>query len=215
MEILEEKTKIEFNYGAIVGNSGTGKTTYVKTLLNAMSWDQLYIVDPNRQYADFTNTDKAVYITPGELKAALNVIGKRILLSQKKAILIIEDLTFTIDRLSETLQISTNKAKKIIFLLLENLRKYDVKVIVVMHDIDIDIVGKCDFKVFFQVPLTAYKAKMYGCLFGLDMNEVKTLMPYHYVSLSKNETKRGFIEPLESHVAIEKDKGFMVNELLQ
>lgn len=153
-------------------------------------------------------------MTPGELKAALNVIGKRMLLTQKKAVLVIEDLSFTIERLAESLQISSCKAKKIIFLLLENLRKYDVKVIVVMHDIDADIVVKCDFKVFFQVPLTTYKAKVYSALFSLDMTEIKTLPQYQYVCKGRTETQRGTVTALESHAAIEKDKSFMVKEML-
>ncbi|GAJ20295.1 unnamed protein product, partial [marine sediment metagenome] len=115
--------------------SGTGKTTYVKTLLNSLRWDKLYLCDPNRQYADYTMSENAEYISPNELKRALNVIGKRLLLTQKKGVLIIEDLNFTLTRLSETMEISIRRAKKIITLLLENLRKYDVKVIIIMHDI--------------------------------------------------------------------------------
>lgn len=203
-----------FSYLAVVGNSGTGKTTYVKTMLNAIKWDQLYVVDPNRQYGDFMREDNAAYITPNELKAALNVIGKKLLLTQKKGILVIEDLNFTLSRLSETLQISTNKAKNILYLLLENLRKYDVKVILVMHDIDRDLVGKCDTKVFFQVPLSNYKVREYSAVFGMDMNEVVRLPHYSYVSKNGSEMERGHIEALESHEQIEKDKSFMIRDIL-
>lgn len=77
---------------AVIGNSGTGKTTFVKRLLNSLSWDKLYLCDPNRQYADFTMDDRAEHISPSELKAALNMIGKRLLLTQKKGVMVIEDL---------------------------------------------------------------------------------------------------------------------------
>lgn len=199
---------------AVVGNSGTGKTTYVKTLLNELEWDKLYLCDPNRQYADYTMNEKAEYISPNELKEALNMIGKRLLLTQKKGVLVVEDLNFTLTRLSETMQISINRAKKIIYLLLENLRKYDVKVIVVMHDIDRDIVAKCDTKVFFQVPLNGYKAKQYSKMYSVDMNEVTSLAKFNYVSKNGGDIEKGHVEPLESHEQIEKDKSFMVNEIL-
>ena len=205
----------EFNYVAVVGNSGTGKTTYVKRLLNTMGWDKLYLCDPNRQYAEFVNEDNAEYITPNELKGALNIIGKRLLLMQKKGVMVIEDMNFTLSRLQETLQISRNRAKKIIFLLLENLRKYDVKVILVMHDVDRDLVGKCDLKVFFQVPLSQYKTRQYSTLFGIDMKEVVRLPQFNYLSKNGSETERGHIEPLESHMQIEKDKSFMIKDILR
>lgn len=203
-----------FNYLAVVGNSGTGKTTYVKTLLNSLDYDQLYICDPNRQYGDFIDQN-ATYITPNELKAALNVIGKRLLLRQKKGVLVIEDMNFTLSRLSETLQISRNKAKKIIYLLLENLRKYDVKVILVLHDIERDLVGKCEAKVFFQVPLSQYKVRQYTKIFGLDMNEVVSMPAYHYIMKNGHEAERGQIEVLESHQQIESDKSFMIKDVLR
>lgn len=204
----------KFSYLAVVGNSGTGKTTYVKTLLNSLKWDQLYVVDPNRQYADFMTTDKAAYITPNELKSAMNVIGKKLLLTQKKGIIVIEDLNFTLSRLSETLQISINKAKNILYLLLENLRKYDVKVVLVMHDIDQDLVGKCDLKVFFQVPLSPYKVRAYSSVFGMDMNEVVGLPHFSYLSKNGSEVEHGHIDPLASHEQIEKDKSFMIKDML-
>lgn len=203
-----------FNYLAVVGNSGTGKTTFVKTVLNALEWDQLYLSDPNRQYGDFIE-DNATYITPNKLKRALNVIGKRLLLMQKKGVLVIEDLNFTLSRLSETLEISRNRAKKIIYLLLENLRKYDVKVILVMHDIDRDLVGKCDTKVFFQVPMSQYKVRQYTKLFNVDMNEVLNLARFSYISKNGAEMERGHVEVLESHQQIEKDKSFMIKDVLR
>ncbi len=204
-----------FNYLAVVGNSGTGKTTFVKTLLNSLEWDQLYVCDPNRQYGDFMLEDNVTYITPNELKGALNVIGKRLLLMQKKGLLVIEDMNFTLNRLSEVLQISVNKAKKIIYLLLENLRKYDVKVVLVMHDIDRDLVGKCDTKVFFQVPLSQYKVRQYGKIFGIDMNDVVRLARFNYISKNGSELETGQIEVLESHEQIEKDKSFMIKDILR
>lgn len=204
-----------FNYLVVVGNSGTGKTTYVKTLLNSLDYDQLYVVDPNRQYGDFMTEDNATYITPNELKEALNVIGKRLLLQQRKGLLVIEDMNFTLSRLSETLQISVNKAKQIIYLLLENLRKYDVKVILVMHDIDRDLVGKCDTKVFFQVPINQYKVRQYSALFGIDMNEVVSLPHYSYLSKNGGDLERGQIQALASHEQIEKDKSFMIKDVLR
>ena len=206
---------MEFNYLAVIGNSGTGKTTYVKRLLNSMEWDKLYLCDPNRQYAEFLNEGNAEYITPNELKGALNIIGKRLLLMQKKGVMVIEDMNFTLSRLQETLQISRNRAKKIIFLLLENLRKYGVKVILVMHDIDRDLVGKCDLKVFFQVPLSQYKTRQYSKLFGIDMNEVVSLPQFNYLSKNGAETERGHVEALQSHTEIERDKSFMIKDMLR
>ncbi len=205
---------MQFDYLAVIGNSGTGKTTFVKRLLNDLEYDRLYLVDPNRQYADFTVTDKAEYISPSELKQAMNTIGKRLLLTQKKGVMVIEDLNFTLDRLSETMQISINRAKKIIFLLLENLRKYDVKVIVVMHDVDRDIVAKCDTKIFFQTPLTNYKVRQYSNMYSMDMNRVLTLPKFNYLLKNGGDAETGHVEPLESHEQIEKDKGFMVKEML-
>lgn len=203
-----------FNYAAIIGNPGTGKTTFAKTLLNGLVWDRLFLVDPNRQYSDYTMNQNATYISPQELRGAMNIIGKKLLLQQKKGCLVIEDLKFTIDRLCETLQIKEKKAKNIITLLIENLRKYDVKIIVVMHDVDLDIVQKCDFKVFCQLPLTSYKIREYSKLLGIDMNRVNGLAKYDYLSKNGGDIETGHIEPLESHMAIEKDKSFMVKELL-
>ena len=199
---------------AVVGNSGTGKTTYVKTLLNSLNWDKLYLCDPNRQYGEYTLNEHAEYISPNELKGALNMIGKRLLLKQQTGVLVIEDLNFTLSRLTETLQISINRAKKLITLLLENLRKYNVKVLVVMHDIDDAIVGKCDTKVFFQVPLTQYKVRKYSKIFNLNMAEIVSLSKYHYVLKNGHEAERGHIDALDSHQQIEQDKSFMVKQLL-
>ena len=215
MEILEVKGEpLKFNYLAVVGNSGTGKTTFVKRTVNALKWDMLYLCDPNRQYADYTVNDNAVYLSPSELKDALNMIGKKLLLTQKKGILIIEDLSFTLDRICETLQVPLSNAKHLIALLLENFRKYDVKVIVVMHDIDRDIIAKCDAKVFFQTPLNEYKIRQYSKLLNLDLSEIVNLPKFAYLSKNGGDIEKGFVEPLASHVEIERDKSFMVKELL-
>ena len=205
---------IDFNYLAIVGNSGTGKTTLVKTVLNRLAWDRLYLCDPNRQYSDFTVNENATYISPGELKDALNVIGKRLLLTRKKGVLLIEDLAFTLERLCETLQVNEKKARKVICLLLENLRKYDVKVIVVMHDVDRDIVGKCDTKVFFQTPLNDYAIRQYSNFLNMDMKPIVSLSRFNYLSKNGGDMEHGYVEPLESHMQIEHDKSFMVKEIL-
>jgi len=207
---------MQFNYCAVIGNSGTGKTTYVKTLLGSVSYDELYLCDPNRQYGDFISQDHAAYISPNELKGALNLLGKRLVLQQKRGILVIEDLRFALDRLSEVLGISLRKAEGIIKLLLENLRKYDVKVVLVTHEIDRDLVAKCDTKVFFQVPLSSYKIRQYTKLFEVDMSEVTTLKPFHYIMKNGDLTpQKGYVEKLASHEQIERDKSFMIKDLLE
>lgn len=205
----------KFDYMAVIGNSGTGKTTLVKTMLNSLKWDKLYLVDPNRQYAEYIETEKAEYITPNELKAALNIIGKRLLLKQQKGIMVIEDMNFTLSRLQETLGISLNHAKKIIGLLLENLRKYNVKVILVLHEIDRELIGKCDLKVFFQTPMSQYQIRQLTNLYGVPMSEVVTLQKFNYLSKNGSEVERGKIEVLESHMQIEKDKSFMIRDVLR
>jgi len=204
-----------FNYMAVIGNSGMGKTTMVKTILRQTKYDKLYLVDPNRQYSDFVRDDNAEYITPSELKTALNVIGKRLLLTQKKGIMVIEDLAFTLNRLCETLAINQNQAKKLIYLLLENFRKYDVKVIVVMHDVDRDIVAKCDTKVFFQTPISQYKVRQLTSLYGVPMQEVLALQKFQYISKNGGDVERGKIEALASHMEIERDKSFMIRDVLR
>ena len=215
MQIVTPQEKaIQFNYLAVVGNSGTGKTTYVKTLINRLVWDQLFLCDPNRQYADYTINDNAVYLSPSELKDSLNLIGKKLLMQNKIGVLIIEDLGLTLSRISETLQISEKRAKHLIALLLDNFRKYGVKVIVIAQDIDKDLIGKFDTKVFFQIPLNNYSVKKYSKLFGCDLSEVPTLPKFAYVLKNGEPLQHGTVEPLESHAAIEKDKGFMVKEIL-
>jgi ABC-type dipeptide/oligopeptide/nickel transport system ATPase component len=215
MEILEKpQEQFKFNYLAIVGNSGTGKTTKAKTVINATAHDMLYLCDPNRQYADYTNNGKAVYISPSELKNSLNLIGKKLLLQQKKGVLIIEDLGLTLDRICETLQIPLRRAKHLIGLLLDNFRKYDVKVIVVSHDIDKDLIGKFDVKIFFQTPLSNYAIRKYSKLLGCDLSEIPNLPKYSFFLKNGEKVEYGTVKPLESHQAIERDKSFMVREIL-
>lgn len=206
---------MQFNYMSVVGNSGTGKTTFVKRLLNSLKYDQLYLCDPNRQYGDYTSQDNATYISPEELRKAIDVIGKRLLLQQKRGVMVVEDMRFTLERLKEVLGVSLSKAKNIIKLLLENLRKYDIKTVIVMHEIDRAIVAKCDTLVFFQVPLSTYQIRTYSEIFKVDLKEVADLKPFHY--LMKNgdgDPERGRVEKLESHEFIERDRSFMAKDLL-
>lgn len=218
MQIIEPETRIEFNYLAIIGNSGTGKTNFAKTVINQTPYDMLYLCDPNRQYADYTVNDNASYISPSELKDALNLIGKRLLLQQKKGILVIEDLNLTISRISETLGCTEKHAKQLIALLLENFRKYDVKVIVILHDLnDTEInklVEKCDTKVFFQTPLSTYQINKYTKELGFSLLEVPVMPKFTYVMKQGDNVTHNTTKALESHMAIEHDKGFMVKELL-
>ena len=214
MEILENKEELKFNYLAVVGNSGTGKTTFVKETLNALKWDSLFLCCPNRQYADYTIKDNAVYLSPSELKDSLNHIGKKLLLQGKKGVLVIEDLSLTLNRIAENLSCTEKKAKQLIALLLENFRKYDVKVIVIMHDIDKDLIGKFDAKVFFQTPLTQYQVKKYSVELGFSFLEVPILPKYTYVIKNGEKVEHGTIKPLESHQAIERDKSYGANEIL-
>ena len=207
--------KMKFNYCAIIGNSGQGKTTFLKEELATLNYDMAYFCTPNREYGDLTG-DKAKYIGPVELQNAINFIGKSLLFQKKKGVLVIEDLGLTIRDLSEVLKITEKKAKQIILLLLENLRKYDVKILVAMHDIDEDITGKCDLKVFFQVPLNDYKVRKYSALYGLDLREVRDLAKYHYiVKNGSEEIVKVCVLELKSHKAIENNKDFQVNERLK
>lgn len=209
-----EQPQFKFNYLAVVGNSGTGKTTLVKQILNSLKWDSLFLCDPNRQYADYTINDNATYLSPSELHDALNRIGKKLLLQGKTGVLVIEDLGLTIQRITETLSVTEKKAKQLIALLLDNFRKYDVKVIVISQDVDKDLIGKFDTKVFFQTPLNQYQVKKYGHDLDLNLNDVPMLPRFNYLLKSQEKIERGIVQPLESHQAIEKDKGFMVKEIL-
>lgn len=215
MEILEmEQQQFKFNYLGIVGNSGTGKTTLAKQQINALVPDMLYLCDPNRQYADYTVNDNAVYISPGELRDALNMIGKKLLLQGKKGVLVIEDLGLTIQRITETLNCTEKKAHQLIGLLLDNFRKYDVKVIVIMQDIDKELIGKFDAIAFFQLPLGTYAIKKFSKILNCDLKEIPELPRYAYFLKTSESVGYGTVKPLASHQAIERDKGFMVNEIL-
>jgi len=207
MEILETQEQFKFNYLAVPGNSGTGKTTFVKTVINSLKPDMLYLCDPNRQYGDYTVNDSAVYISPSELKNALNVIGKKLLMQNKKGVLVIEDLGLTIDRIKETLQCTETNAKKLIGLLLDNFRKYDVKVIVVMQDIEKDLIGKFDAIAFFQLPLGTYAIKTYSKKLNCDLKEIPELPRYAYYLKTVDAVTYGTVKPLESHQRIEQNKG--------
>lgn len=206
---------MKYNYCAIIGNSGTGKTTWLKRELATLPYDMAYFCTPNREYGDLTG-DRAQYIGPVELQNAINFIGKKLLFQKKKGVLVIEDLGLTIRDLSEVLKVTEKKAKRIITLLLENLRKYDVKILIAMHDIDEDIVGKCDLKVFFQVPFNDYKIRKYSAIYGLDLREIRNLPKYHYVIKNgSEEVVKACVLELKSHKAIENDKQGLVNERLK
>lgn len=216
MENLEliQKTVPSFYYMANCGNSRTGKTTLTKTWINQTPYDVLLICDPNNQYSDLMN-EKAQNIGPVELQNAISQIARKLCMLGKKGILVIEDLHLTLKWIQHSLCKSEREARNIIKLLLENLGKYDIKVIVVMHDIDPEIMAKCDLKVFFQTPLTDYAKRTYSKRLNFDLSEIGILPKFHYRFKNGGDIEKGYVEPLPSHQAVEQDKSFGAKTLIQ
>ncbi len=206
---------MDFNYMLVLGLSGMGKTTFVKHLLNKYKDFQKYVVDPNYQYSDVD----AEFIGANDLFNALNVIAKPLLFRGKKGILVIEDFGFTVQQLAYALNKPLRTVKHNIRLILENARKYRLKVVIVAHQVKSEeiepyMLPMFDTIVFFKTPLTNY-AKRILKYYGVNFDIYK-LEPYHYI-IFNTYTKlinEGYVEPLKSHMEIEQSGDFQIKRLL-
>ena len=205
-----------FNYMLVLGLSGMGKTTFVKHLLNSLKDFKKYIVDPNYQYSDI---EEAEFIGAEDLFNALNTIAKPLLFRGQRGILVIEDFGFTIQQLAYAKNKPISKVKHVIKLILENARKYRLKVVIVAHqlkseEIEPYMLPFFDTVVFFKTPITNY-AKRILKYYGVVV-DTYNLNPYEYYiyNIHTKELMRGKVSKLESHELVEKSGDFQIRRLL-
>jgi len=132
--------ELHFNYLLVLGTSGTGKTTLAKTIVKQLKDEGCKAItfDPNRQWSDISDEE----IGPEELAYGLTRIAKPLLYEKKTGVLIVEDLGFTLQQIQAALKVSLAKAKNMLRIVLENARKYGLRVILVSHRLAITILVK-------------------------------------------------------------------------
>ena len=81
-------------------------------------------------------------VGPEELAYGLTRIAKPLLYEKKTGVLIVEDLGFTLQQIQAALKVSLAKAKNMLRIVLENARKYGLRVILVSHRLAITILVK-------------------------------------------------------------------------
>ena len=208
---------VKFDYLLVLGTSGTGKTTLAKTIVKDLK-DQAYkvlVFDPNRQWGDLCDQE----VGPEELAFGITRIAKPLLWERKTGVLIVEDLGFTLQQLQAALKISLTKAKNMIRLILENARKYGLKVIIIAHRLSTDEIDTVMFQQFdayaiFRVPLTTYGKKLIKENLGIQPDDILELPKYHYIAYNGGHIFKGKVEPLKSHVELEQNRNFQVHYLL-
>lgn len=209
--------EIDFNYLLVLGTSGTGKTTLAKTIVKELrdQGNKVLVFDPNRQWGDLC-TDE---IGPEELAYGLTRIAKPLLWERKTGVLVVEDLGFTLQQIRAALKISLKRAKDMLKVLLENARKYGLKVIFIAHRLSSDEIDTIMFQQFdayllFKVPLTNYSKKLIRENLKIDPDKIQSLEKFHYIQHNGGHISTGIVKPLESHQKLENDKNFQVHYLL-
>jgi DNA-directed RNA polymerase specialized sigma24 family protein len=203
---------LNFDYLLIIGNSGMGKTQLAKNI--AMQLKQkgfkIIVADPNREWSDLQDQE----IGAPELADAITKIAKPLLFEKREGLLVIEDIGFSLAQIQSVLNIPLTKAKNYISLILENARKYRLKIIITAHrlnpnEIDSIMFQQFDKVICFKFPLTPYSKKLLASI-NIDHTKIPNLQKLQY--LSDNAIHE--VPIVQSHINIENAQDFTVRQIL-
>lgn len=206
------------NYNFVLGNSGCGKTTLVKTIVEEYKKEQkvkVVVCDPNRSWSDLQDIE----LSPSDFLDAINKVGRPLIYKGEKAILILEDIGLLLHNVSMATGKPLYEVKNAFKLILENARKYGIRVIAIGHRLQSDEIDETLFQQFdtitaFKFPLTTHAKKLLK-MRDITPEMIEQLPKFEYWHVNGSAPEHGQVQPLASHIKIEGDRLFQTRMILK
>lgn len=213
----------------VLGASGTGKTTFVKTLALNNNFNKVVICSWTRQFKDLEliHGREVTYI---EAKEVIEYIASDLELDYilgKNVLIVIEDFNRTVEVARAKLGMSMKRLMEYFNTMITNVRKYNAKVVIIAHDISelkpiLDHMGasaNLDTWVIFRIAVSPQRARSIARKLGLEglykaLVEANRLSigEFNIVSRYASTMISGKVDMLPSHDAVEKCRLWLLAE---